>query len=104
MQSMKFDAYYINLNFKVRPALPVLCKVSITFSMKHFYAKTFSPIDMMLKQLSEMKLFQGTFQSENLDYPNSVIYLKMKMNGCYGRVKAGQLCQMHIRVNDSLFL
>ena len=49
----------------------------------------------MLKQLLGMKLFEGVFQSENLDNPNIVLYLKMKMSACYGRVEAGELCSMH---------
>ena len=28
----------------------------------------------------------------------------MKMNECYGREEAGELCSMHIRAHDSLFL
>ena len=42
----------------------------------------------MLKQLPEMKLSEGIFQSENLDNPNSVLYLKMIMIECYGRIEA----------------
>ena len=49
----------------------------------------------MLKQLPEMKLFKDVFQSENLDNPNSVLYLKMKMSEYYDRVEAGKLCLIH---------
>ena len=45
----------------------------------------------MLKQLPDMKLFEGVFQSENLDNSNSVLYLKMKLTGCYKGVKVGEL-------------
>ena len=55
----------------------------------------------MLKQLLEIKLFEGIFQSENLDNPNFVLYLKMKVIECYGRVEAGELSLTHsYRAND----
>ena len=56
-----------------------------------FPTKTFSPKDAMLKQLLGIKLFQGVFQSEHLDNQDCVLYLKMKLTECYGRVEAGEL-------------
>ena len=66
------------------------------FHYKEWFShQNFSPIDTMLKQLPEMKLFEGVVQNENLDNPNSVSYLKMNVNEFYGRVKAGELCSIH---------
>ena len=49
----------------------------------------------MLKELLEVIIFESILQGENLDNPSSVLYLKMKMNGCYGRVEAGELNPIH---------
>ena len=49
----------------------------------------------MLTQLLGIKLFEGVYQSENLDNLDCVSYLKMKLTECYGRVEAGQLCPIH---------
>ena len=67
--------------------------VSLAFLKKWISCQTFSAIDAMSKQLLGIKLFEGVFQSENLENLNCVLYLKMKLTESYGRVEAGVVCK-----------
>ena len=57
------------------------------------FLQNFSLIGTILRQLLEVIIVGSVLQGENLYNPSSVLYLKM--NGCYGRVEAGELNPIH---------